>query len=255
MGRFASTVEFYARYREPYSPEFFPTVARQLKLAGQESLLDVGCGPGLLAIGFAPFVRAVTAIDPEPGMLAAAKNTADEAGANIEFRPARLEDLATAQQYDMVTIGRALHWLDRDASLQALERLVPASGRILICGAFVADTPLSPWHKPYEKTRGSWAESREEKRYRIDDKAWFAGSDFHLAGEVSVSVQRDATVAELVGRALSKSNTSAAVIGDRREEFEQQLRSVLQPFASEGMLREEIVSRATVFVRLGASSG
>jgi hypothetical protein len=27
MGRFASTVEFYARYREPYPPKFFKRVA------------------------------------------------------------------------------------------------------------------------------------------------------------------------------------------------------------------------------------
>jgi len=56
MGRFASTVEFYARYREPYPPEFFKKSAEQIALRGNESLLDVGCGPGLLAIGFAPFV-------------------------------------------------------------------------------------------------------------------------------------------------------------------------------------------------------
>jgi len=47
MGRFASTVEFYARYREPYLPKFFKKVAEQIALRGDESLLDIGCGPGL----------------------------------------------------------------------------------------------------------------------------------------------------------------------------------------------------------------
>jgi len=56
MGRFASTVEFYARYRETYPPEFFKQSAQQIALHGDETLLDVGCGPGLLAIGFALFV-------------------------------------------------------------------------------------------------------------------------------------------------------------------------------------------------------
>jgi ubiquinone/menaquinone biosynthesis C-methylase UbiE len=36
-----------------------------------ETLLDVGCGPGMLAIGFAPFVGGGTGLDPEPGMIAA----------------------------------------------------------------------------------------------------------------------------------------------------------------------------------------
>ena len=64
MGRFASTVEFYARYREPYPPEFFEKIAEQISLRGDETLLDVGCGPGMLAIGFAPFVGSCTGLDP-----------------------------------------------------------------------------------------------------------------------------------------------------------------------------------------------
>src|SRR5579862_1121882 len=233
MGRFASTVEFYSRYREPYSPEFFSTVARHIRLTRQETLLDVGCGPGMLAIGFAPYARAVTALDPEPGMIAAARSAASEAGANVDFRLGKLEDFAADPQYDVVTIGRALHWLSREAALGVLERIVPVSGRILICGAFVNATSLSPWHKPYENARSSWAEGTDEKLYRIDGKAWFAGSGFQHSADISVSALHDVTVDELIGRALSKSNTSAAVIGDRRLEFEQQLRAVLQPFASD----------------------
>jgi len=49
MGRFASTVGFYARYRKRYPPKFFKKVAEKIVLRGTESLLDVGCGPALLA--------------------------------------------------------------------------------------------------------------------------------------------------------------------------------------------------------------
>ena len=80
MGRFASTVEFYARYREPYPPEFFKKSAQQIALRGDETLLDVGCGPGLLAIGFAPFVGRCTGLDPEAGMIAAAKGCGGGSG-------------------------------------------------------------------------------------------------------------------------------------------------------------------------------
>jgi hypothetical protein len=54
MGRFASTVPFYTRCREPYPPAFFSTVAELLALRRDMSLLDAGCGPGRLAMGFAP---------------------------------------------------------------------------------------------------------------------------------------------------------------------------------------------------------
>jgi hypothetical protein len=50
MGRFASTVEFYARYREPYPPEFFKQSTQQIALRGNETLLDIGCVPGAATI-------------------------------------------------------------------------------------------------------------------------------------------------------------------------------------------------------------
>jgi len=43
-------------------------------------LLDIGCGPGLLAIDFAPFVGSCTGLDPESAMIEAAKVAAVEAG-------------------------------------------------------------------------------------------------------------------------------------------------------------------------------
>lgn len=65
MGRFASTIPFYERAREPYDAAFFKMVAGILGLSGKDRLLDLGAGPGLLAIGFAPFVGKVVGADPE----------------------------------------------------------------------------------------------------------------------------------------------------------------------------------------------
>src|ERR1700690_2161943 len=104
MGRFASTVEFYARYREPYPPEFFRKVAEQIALRGDESLLDVGCGPGMLAIGFAPLVGDCTGLDPEPAMIAAAERAAGDAGVSLALIDGRIEDFPATQTYDLITI-------------------------------------------------------------------------------------------------------------------------------------------------------
>ena len=105
MGRFASTVEFYARYREPYSPEFFASVAQQIGLRGTETLLDVGCGPGLLAIGFAPYVGRCSGIDPEAAMIEAAKSAAAEAGVALTLTHGRLEEFSAER-----TIRCCDHW-------------------------------------------------------------------------------------------------------------------------------------------------
>ena len=110
MGRFASTVKFYARYREPYPPEFFKQTARQIALRGDETLLDVGCGPGLLAIGFAPFVGRCTGIDPEAGMIATARAAAAETGVGLSLIHGRIEEFPPAKP--TMSSPLAAHFID-----------------------------------------------------------------------------------------------------------------------------------------------
>ena len=56
MGRFAST-EFYARYREPYPPEFFKQSAQQIALRGDENLTRPWLWPQPARHRLRPFCR------------------------------------------------------------------------------------------------------------------------------------------------------------------------------------------------------
>jgi hypothetical protein len=62
--------------------------------------------------------------------------------------------------------------------------------------------------------RRAWTAGPEERRYGIDEKEWFAGSCFRVVGETSVAERRQVTIADLIGRALSKSNTSPEILGE-----------------------------------------
>ncbi|HTU33335.1 MAG TPA: class I SAM-dependent methyltransferase [Candidatus Acidoferrum sp.] len=252
MGRFASTVDFYSRCREPYPATFFTAAATQLALRGSESLLDVGCGPGVLTLGFAPFVRRAIGLDPEPAMLDAAKRAAAATDLPVSFLLGRIEEFTAADAFAVVTIGRALHWLDRNATLPVLERIVSNSGRILTCGAFSVEHPTAPWVKTYDDVRDSYVSATEkanEACYRIDPLEWFAGSRFEQADAVEVAETREVAISDLVGRALSKSNTSPEKLGARRSAFEADIAATLEPFAHDGVLQEQIVARATIFAR------
>jgi SAM-dependent methyltransferase len=251
MGRFASTVEFYARYREPYPSKFSQKVAEQIGLRGDETLLDVGCGPGMLAIGFAPFVGSCTGLDPEPLMIAAAKDAAAEAGVALSLIHGRIEEFPMTQPYDVITIGRAHHWLERAPTLAVLERILARdSGHILICRASSVETPETPWVKPYRKVRSAWASGPKEKRYRVDPSEWFRDSCFSAMGETSVTERSQVTIADLIGRALSRSNTSPEVVAGGQEKFEAQIAAALEPYVRDGVLIEQIVARASIFGRL-----
>jgi len=70
--RFRTSAEYYLRGRLSYPDALVNRVISVTGLARHHSVLDLGCGPGLLATAFAPHVQKVLGIDPEPAMLEAA---------------------------------------------------------------------------------------------------------------------------------------------------------------------------------------
>jgi len=105
--------------------------------------------------------------------------------------------------------------------------------------------------KPYRKVRSAWASGRpEEKHYRVVPSEWFVDSRFSEMGETSVNERRQVTIADLIGRALSSSNTSPEVVAGGQEKFEAQIAAALEPFVQDGVLVEQIVARASIFGRL-----
>src|SRR3981189_2249274 len=154
MGRFATTVPLYGELRPPYPAEFFRNVAQRLRLGNEHALIDLGTGPGLLALGFAPYVGRIVGVDPEPAMLAAARKAAAHASKAITFIESKAEALPSdVGQFDVVTIGRALHWKDGDAIAALFERLVAPDGAILVCSSSSAPDGRNPCLAEHNKAR------------------------------------------------------------------------------------------------------
>jgi SAM-dependent methyltransferase len=249
MGRFETAVDFY-RYREAYPAEFFATVAARLAVTKQTSLLDVGCGPGNLVLGFAPYAGRCAAVDREPAMLRAARVAAGAANYEIEFIEAGIEELACdTDSFDVVTMGRAIHWFPPAETLSTLERIVSPCGHIAVCGVGANDAVVNAWVEPFRQARRAWASEPDEGRYKVDLDAWFAPSKFRQVDEIKVAQRCTVSVEELVGRALSFSITCPAVLGERQAAFEAAIMAAVMPFAKDGVVEEEVVAKATVFGR------
>lgn len=185
MGRFASTASLYEHLRPPYPREFFRTVTHKVGLTKESSLIDLGTGPGLLALGFGPYVGRVVGVDPEPAMLDAARLAASGAGRHLTLIEGKAETLPLdIGTFDIVTIGRALHWMDREATLARLEELVACDGTILICASFSVTDGRNPWLDGYNEIRRRWspaklwAEAGKGTRTHRDLPAFFHGSAF-----------------------------------------------------------------------------
>jgi SAM-dependent methyltransferase len=250
MGRFASTVAYYASARPPYGAAFFAAVARELGFDRSQRLLDVGAGPGILAVGFAPAFGEVVGVDPEPAMIEAARAAAGRAGAAATFIEGRFEDIAASLgAFDVVTIGRAIHWLDPEPARAALDRVVAPRGRILVCNAGSAEDGRNPWLEAFNAVRDRWKDDRPAH----DRNAFFAGGRFVPMGTISVEAAYAVPVERLADRILSMSTSSPERLGDEVPAMRSAMREALAPFAAAGVIDEIVEASAEVFDRVGGN--
>ena len=256
MGRFAATVALYEELRPPYPPTFFREVAQQLRLTHGQALIDLGTGPGLLALGFSPYVGRIVGVDPEPAMIAAARAAASRASQAITLIESKTENLSgDIGSFDVVTIGRALHWMDREATLARFDTLVAPNGMVLVCSSHSALDGANPWLDDYNQARRAWSdaslwsEAGSGARVHRDLAAFFRGSQFHVADAIAVETSHDIKVGDLARRVLTFSSSSPTVLGDRADAMLRDLEKRLFPFSREGVVTEVVVSVAQVTKR------
>ncbi|MFC7303962.1 class I SAM-dependent methyltransferase [Streptomyces monticola] len=142
---FAGTAEYYGRGRLPYAPGLADVLAEVLKTDGRGRLIDVGCGPGTVALRLVHLFGEVVGVDPDEGMITEARCAAAAAGAEGKTRwvRARAEELpAGLGTFTVVAFAQSFHWMERD--------LVAATVRDMLGpgGALVHISDLKPDLKP-----------------------------------------------------------------------------------------------------------
>jgi 2-polyprenyl-6-hydroxyphenyl methylase / 3-demethylubiquinone-9 3-methyltransferase len=98
------------------------------------TLLDVGCGGGLVAEPMARLGFRVTGIDADAAALGIARSHSEESGLAIAYREAAVETLAAeGQAFDVVlALEVAEHAQDRALFFEALARLVKPGGALIV---------------------------------------------------------------------------------------------------------------------------
>jgi len=243
--RFRSTVPFYARYRLGYPHALIRRVVERAGLTAGDAVMDLGCGPGLLAIPFAKEAMAVTAVDPEPEMIAAAGAAAAEAGVTLALLQASSFDLpAGIGPFGLVAMGRSFHWMERSETLRILDGLVAPGGAIALFHDEHPRTVENGWRDllheiadTYGRDRASHIQARESTRHRSHESV-LLDSAFARLERVGVVIRRALSADDIVGLALSLSTTSPEKLGDRRVAFEADLRAGLARLSPEGRFTE-----------------
>ncbi|HUN53482.1 MAG TPA: class I SAM-dependent methyltransferase [Candidatus Sulfotelmatobacter sp.] len=257
--RFRTAAAHYLAGRPPYADLLIRRVAAACGLQPDSRVLDLGCGPGPLAVAFARLAGEVVAVDPEPEMLRAAAANAAAAGVAIRLRQGSSYDLdASLGNFRLVAIGRAFHWMQRADTLARLARLVEPDGAVALFADRHPDVPDNRWRQDYEALVGRYVADDSVHRLRksadwVRHEAVLLDSPFSQLERMSVIERRRVPVDSLVHRVRSMSTTSEDRLGPRTEALAEEIRAAMSRLASDGLIIEVVESEALLARRPGAA--
>jgi SAM-dependent methyltransferase len=246
---YKGTAWYYSRYRPVYPPALERVVSDYFGLDERGVLLDLGCGPGPVALRLAPLFERIIAIDPEPEMIEEGRAQAEAAGvSNIDWRRGSSEDLSPALgRFRVVTMGNSFHWMDRARTLGALYDLIIYGGGIAVVGegAPIPAPPPTRWRvaindvvKKYLGDRPlPWDPVKTDPEQM--HPAFIARSRFKDLTSHVESFDVTWTIDSMLGNLYSTSFCSKRVLDDRVEAFERDLRAAILAVEPSGILRGE----------------
>jgi SAM-dependent methyltransferase len=234
------------RYGRPaYSPELEAVLAREAGLDGTGRLLDVGCGPGVLAVRLAHLFAQAVGLDPDAGMLAEGFRAAEEKRVvNIRWVQGLAEDLpgVAPGPYRLVTFGQSFHWTDeRQVADTVYDMLEPGGVLALIVHTVTGrPRPADPGapaiphdeikalvEKYLGSTRRAGQGTALQRTHRFEDV--LARTRFGVPQQFFVpgipDLLRDSE--SVLSGYLSLSSSAPHLFGDRLDDFAGEVRALL----------------------------
>ncbi len=258
---FAGAAPYYTRGRLPYAAGLADAIRDALGLDGSGRLIDVGCGPGTIALRLAHLFEEVVGIDPDAGMLLEGEREAARAGiANVVWGQMRAEELTDdLGTFRVATFSRSFHWMDRDRVAEIMLRMLEPLGR----GAFVQVTdvqdvgpqiepdatahpaiPLDGMRALVRTYLGPVRRAGQGVRPITPDGETIvlerAGFDAPQILRVPGPQKVDRTTDDIVALVFSGSDAAPHLFGERLLEFEAELRALLAHQSPSGVFTQPV---------------
>lgn len=249
---FAGTAPYYARFRAPYAQAAFDFLVDRYILNQGVRALDLGCGPGTIAIPLSYTVGEVIAVDPDAGMIAEGRRLAASRGRrNIQWLRSRAEDISPdTGPFQIATIGQAFHWMERDEVLCKLALLIADGGGLALVNPGkrrpqeswepVADQIVAKFLGP--RTRHPRSNPQEPEHEPSLVRSEFFSS--FTAHEFPSAVTRD--INSIIGCVYSISSSARPLFGNKAEAFEAELTAALLNLNPAGVFNEQLETEVVI---------
>ncbi len=126
--------EDYAAYRPGPPASFYQRIDAITRIRESRSL-DLGTGPGTIALELGALGSSVVGIDTSAEQITTAKRGAKERNLEnkVHFRIASAEDTGIdASSFDLVTASQCWHWFNSDAAMLEIQRVLRPGGVLAI---------------------------------------------------------------------------------------------------------------------------
>ncbi len=263
---FAGSSAFYDRGRIPYPPGLRDAFAAVADLRGSPRLIDVGCGPGTVALRLAGLFAEVVGVDADRGMIEEAiRAAAMQNLANARWFQLRAEELpAGLGSFRYATFAQSFHWMERERVAAKVFDMLEPGGAFVHVGGQEIETP-SP-EQPFPHPLPPADDIRRLKQSYLGPERR-AGQGVLLHGtpgnewdvlraagfEAPVSIRvtgrqvLERTVDDILAQVFSASGSAPHLFGDRLADFEHDLRARLNVASDAGLFSEQIPDLALVF--------
>ncbi|KAK8850696.1 hypothetical protein IAR55_004616 [Kwoniella newhampshirensis] len=145
-------VASYLACRPTYPQKVYETILAHHRSRGGrfDHLVDVGCGPGFVALSLSPHFKSTTALDPSKKMVDVGLQPSDPSRPRIEYKVGTAESLVEAgvKEADLVTAGQAAHWFDHKKTWAELSKVVRPGGTVAYIGYAELVFPSHPRLNP-----------------------------------------------------------------------------------------------------------
>jgi len=147
--RFSDRVDDYVKYRPHYSPKVVGALAKACGLEREHTVVDVGCGTGLLAKIFLENGNRVIGVEPNANMRRAGEEYLSDFARFSMVDGSAEETTLPAQCADFVIAGQAFHWFRPDAARREFARIIKPRGWVVLVW-HDRDTEATPFLRAYE---------------------------------------------------------------------------------------------------------
>lgn len=249
---FTGTAPYYDRYRAPYARAAIDFIVERYKLGENMRALDLGCGPGTIAIPLSRSVSEVVAVDPDADMIAEGRRLAAAQGrGNIQWLHSSAEEVALGtESFRVATIGKAFHWMHRDEVLRKLALYIADGGGLAIVNPGkrrpqeswepAADRIIAEFLGPQTRHPRSNPQEPEHEPALLRSE-YFSNFTAH---EFPATIRRD--IGSILGCVYSTSSSSKRLFGEDAAAFETKLTNALLRLNPSGVFSEQVETEVVI---------